>query len=90
MSKDDVFEFGYTMDLNMELPKMTKDEFIKKTRSMLQHIIDEYRDNWKDKYDSPSDELIFDSESFTDFIENAIIFGEDEPFLELLHCQIID
>lgn len=41
-------------------PNMTKDEFIQKTRSMLQLILDEYTRNWKDTFDEEdeSDENI--------------------------------
>ena len=38
------------LDLDNSPPKMTKDEFIEKTRLMLQLILDEYSRNWKDKF----------------------------------------
>lgn len=48
---EDIFNTDFTMEENSQPPKMTKDEFIQKTRSMLQAIMDEYSSNWKDKFD---------------------------------------
>jgi DnaJ-class molecular chaperone len=48
---EDIFDTDFTMEENSQLRKMTKDEFIQKTRSMLQAIMDEYSSNWKDKFD---------------------------------------
>lgn len=48
---EDIFNTDFTMEENSQPPKMTKDEFIKKTRSMLQAIMDGYSSNWKDKFD---------------------------------------
>lgn len=46
---EDIFNTDFTMEENSQPPKMTKDEFIQKTRSMLQVIMDGYISNWKDK-----------------------------------------
>jgi hypothetical protein len=49
---EDIFDNDFTMDgENSQPPKMTKDQFIQKTRSMLQAIMDGYSSNWKDKFD---------------------------------------
>ena len=48
---EDIFDTYFTMEENSQPPKMTKDEFIQKTRSMLQTIMDGYSSNWKDKFD---------------------------------------
>ena len=47
---EDIFNTDFTMEENSQPPKMTKDEFIQKTRSMLQAIMDGYSSNWKDKF----------------------------------------
>ena len=39
---EDIFNSDFTTEESLELPKMTKDEFIQKTRSMLQVIMDGY------------------------------------------------
>jgi len=121
---EDIFNTDFTMVENSQPPKMTKDEFIQKTRSMLQLIIDGYSSNWKDKYNEDDEESeentcsrcggftqieqggetvdctscggtgingerVFDKETFVEFIEHDVIFGE-QPFLDLLHCEIVD
>jgi DnaJ-class molecular chaperone len=53
---EDIFNTDFTMDENSQPPKMTKDEFIQKTRSMLQAIMDGYSSNWKDKYNEDDEE----------------------------------
>ena len=53
---EDIFNTDFTMEENSQPPKMTKDEFIKKTRSMLQAIMEGYSSNWKDKFDE--DDLV--------------------------------
>jgi DnaJ-class molecular chaperone len=53
---EDIFNTDFTMDENSQTPKMTKDEFIQKTRSMLQAIMDGYSSNWKDKYNEEDEE----------------------------------
>ena len=53
---EDIFNSDFTTEESLELPKMTKDEFIQKTRSMLQVIMDGYSSNWKDKYNEEDEE----------------------------------
>ena len=53
---EDIFNTNFTMEENLQLPRMTKDEFIQKTRSMLQAIMDGYSSSWKDKYNEESEE----------------------------------
>ena len=53
---EDIFNTDFTMEENSQPPKMTKDEFIQKTRSMLQAIMDGYSSNWKDKYSEEDEE----------------------------------
>ena len=53
---EDIFNTDFTMEENSQPPKMTKDEFIQKTRSMLQAIMDGYTINWKDKYSEEDEE----------------------------------
>ena len=53
---EDIFNTDFTMEENSQPPKMTKDEFIQKTRSMLQAIMDGYCSNWKDKYSEEDEE----------------------------------
>ena len=53
---EDIFNTDFTMEENSQPPKMTKDEFIQKTRSMLQAIMDGYSINWKDKYSEEDEE----------------------------------
>jgi len=36
-----------------------------------------------------NNERVFDTENFVEFIEHGVIFGE-QPFLDLLHCEIVD
>ena len=50
------------MEENSQPPKMTKDEFIQKTRSMLQAIMDGYSSNWKDKFDEDDESKPVDKE----------------------------
>lgn len=120
---EDIFNTDFTMEENSQPPKMTKDEFIQKTRLMLQAIMDGYSSNWKGKFDEDDEseentctrcggftqieqggntvdctscggtgmnyERVFDTENFVEFIEHGVIFGE-QPFLDLLHCEIVD
>lgn len=121
---EDIFNTDFTTEINSQPPKITKDEFIQKTRSMLQAIMEEYSRSWKNKYNEVDDETgentcsrcggftqieqggetidctscngtginyerVFDSETFLDFMEHNVIFGE-QPFLDLLHCDIVD
>lgn len=53
---DDIFDLGSDVELDSQPPKMTKDEFIKKTRLMLKLILDEYGRNWKNKYNEDDEE----------------------------------
>jgi len=47
----DIFDLKEDIDLdNFQRPKMTKDEFIEKTRSMLDLVLYEYCKNLKDKF----------------------------------------
>jgi len=126
MKMEDIFDLKVELELENSQPlKMTKDEFIKKTRLLLQLILDEYGRNWKDRFTEDdeeteentctrcngflyieqggegdvnctscngtgvSSERVFDKETFLEFIEHDVIFGE-EPFLNLLHCEIFD
>ena len=109
--------------LGEQTDKMTKEEFIAKTKKMLELILSEYTSCWSRRFceedeseenicpscngflhieqggetvDCPvckgtglSFETVFDSESFLEFIEHGVIFG-DQPFLNLLHCEIED
>lgn len=36
-----------------------------------------------------NNEVVFDTESFSEFIEHTVMFG-NEPFYELLECTVID
>ena len=126
MKMEDIFDLKEELELGNSQPlKMTKDEFIKKTRSLLQLILDEYGRNWEDRFTEDdeeteestcprcngflyieqggegdvncpscngtgvSSERVFDKETFLEFIEHDVMFGE-QPFLNLLHCEIFD
>jgi hypothetical protein len=120
---DNIFNINIDDDFDVQPIKMTRDEFIKKTKSMLKLILEEYSKNWKNKYSDSDDEIddsicnrcngflfieqggigdvdcpncngtglnserIFDVQSFMEFLENDVMFG-DQPFLNLLNCEI--
>jgi len=57
MKMEDIFDLKGGLELDNSQPlKMTKDEFIKKTRSLLQLILDEYGRNWKDRFTEDDEE----------------------------------
>jgi hypothetical protein len=55
---DNIFELGADIELdnNSQPPKMTKDEFIENTRSMLKVILDKYIDLHRSKFTEDDEE----------------------------------
>ena len=47
---DDIFNSDFIVDELEAMPKMTKDEFILKTRAMLQKVWDGYGNHWHNKF----------------------------------------
>ena len=58
--KDNINDLFNLEDINsidhLEPPKLTKDEFIDKTRDLINLILDKYNENWKNKEDNDNTE----------------------------------
>jgi len=70
---------------------ISKDEFVCRSRAMLQAILAEYNRRWgaeeEDEYSTENDST-FDEDGFVAFMENEILFGEE--YFVLTTCHVSD